>query len=657
MRTSSPAPIVLLAALAALSCSSQDAAPSGPAGPTAVASIDISPSSANVVVGSAITLSAEPRDSAGHALPDRTITWTSQNSSLATVANGVVTGVAAGGPVTISAMAEGKSASATIVVAPVPVASVSITPSPASVAVSRTVQLSAVAKDAAHNVLSGRLVTWSTSNASKATISSTGLVSGVASGTTTITATIEGKSASDTVTVTATTMSVASVAIYPAGTTLLPSQTWQLTATPKDATGNALTGVTVTWSTSDATKATVSAAGLVTAVAPGTATITATSQTKSSSVTMTVVANGGNLLQVGPTRSYKTPCSAIAAAKGGETIEIDAATYTGDVCVISKPGLTLRGVGGRPKLDAGGKSAEGKAIWVIRAANTVVDNIEFANCTVADLNGSGIKSEWGNLTVRNSLFDHNQFGILTGYDSTATILIDGTEFAYQGSTYASSNYHNMYINAGTFILQRSYSHHTIQGNLVKTRSRYVYILYNRISSENGASSYEVDIPNGGRAYIIGNVIQQGAQSANRWIIEFGAEGQTAGHRDELFVVNNTIVNDVGTAYGIYVASWVQTPIIVRNNIFGGPFNTITNQASAVLESNHLPANGDPMFVNPAAYDYRLKAGSPAINGGIAPGSAFGYDLTPKFEYVHPLQNVARTLAGSAIDKGAYEYAP
>jgi len=63
---------------------------------------------------------------------------------------------------------------------------------------------------------------------------------------------------------------------------------------------------------------------------------------------------------------------------------------------------------------------------------------------------------------------------------------------------------------------------------VKTRSRYVYILYNRISGEDGTDSYEIDIPNGGRAYIIGNVIQQGPNSPNRSLIEFGAEGQTAG---------------------------------------------------------------------------------------------------------------------------------
>jgi len=95
--------------------------------------------------------------------------------------------------------------------------------------------------------------------------------------------------------------------------------------------------------------------------------------------------------------------------------------------------------------------------------------------------------------------------------------------------------------------------------------------------------------------------------------------------------------------------------VVRNNIFGGPFNTIVCQASAVLQSNHLPADGDPLFVNPTAYDYHLEAGSPAIDRGVAPGTAFGYDMTPKFEYVHPLQNVTRTLGGSVSNQGAYEH--
>src|SRR5207247_1042694 len=68
--------------------------------------------------------------------------------------------------------------------------------------VSKTVQLTATPKDAAGNPLSGRVVTWATSATSVATVSATGLVTGVTVGTATITATSEGKSGTATVTVT-----------------------------------------------------------------------------------------------------------------------------------------------------------------------------------------------------------------------------------------------------------------------------------------------------------------------------------------------------------------------------------------------------------------------------------------------------------------------
>ena len=96
-------------------------------------------------------------------------------------------------------------------------------------------------------------------------------------------------------------------------------------------------------------------------------------------------------LQVGPGKTYTTICSAAAAASDGDTIEISAGTYKGDVCVISKNSLTLKGIGGRPKLDAGGVSAQGKGIWVINGHDTVVNNIEFTNAKVADHNGAGIR--------------------------------------------------------------------------------------------------------------------------------------------------------------------------------------------------------------------------------------------------------------------------
>src|SRR5439155_9078696 len=140
-----------------------------------------------------------------------------------------------------------------------------------------TAQLTAALRDANGNPLSGRTVTWATSDGGVATVSSTGLVTGVTVGSATITATSEGKSGSATVTVTAVAVPVASVAVSPPTPSLPVGGTVQLTAAPQDSAGNALSGRTVTWATSDATVASVSTTGLVTGVAVGSATITATS--------------------------------------------------------------------------------------------------------------------------------------------------------------------------------------------------------------------------------------------------------------------------------------------------------------------------------------------------------------------------------------------
>jgi hypothetical protein len=191
---------------------------------------------------------------------------------------------------------------------------------------------------------------------------------------------------------------------------------------------------------------------------------------------------------------------------------------------------------------------------------------------------------------------------------------------------------------------------------VKSRAANNYILYNRISGESSTDSYEIDLPNGGRSYVIGNVIEQGPNSPNHSIIEYGAEGVRAGYASDLFVVNNTIVNDESAGTFVNVAGGVTTPAVLRNNIFAGP-GSVTNQGTAIVQANITAANGDPKFANRAAYDYHLLAGSPAIDAGTAPGSGFDFSLTPVMQYVHPVQSMARVVTGSAIDAGAYERAP
>lgn len=66
-------------------------------------------------------------------------------------------------------------------------------------------------------------------------------------------------------------------------------------------------------------------------------------------------------LSVGPGKTYATPCRAFAAAKAGDLVEITGGvTYSGDVCAIYPSNLTIRGVNGRPRIDAAGKNALGK---------------------------------------------------------------------------------------------------------------------------------------------------------------------------------------------------------------------------------------------------------------------------------------------------------
>src|SRR5439155_1224428 len=95
-----------------------------------------------------------------------------------------------------------KTGSATITVTPVPVASVTVSLAAASVVVGGTDQATATLKDAGGSILTGRAVSWSSSNSSIASVNTSGLVTGVAAGAATVTATSEPKNGSAAITVT-----------------------------------------------------------------------------------------------------------------------------------------------------------------------------------------------------------------------------------------------------------------------------------------------------------------------------------------------------------------------------------------------------------------------------------------------------------------------
>ncbi len=283
-RLSSPLRRVLgggLLALAVVGCENAVGTNAKP-----VASVEITGVPTELYVGANVTLGATLRDAEGNELSNRPVTWISSDSTIARVTGGVVTGRRPGQAV-IVATSEQKSTTAVITVAIEPVASVAITGIPSGpVAAGTTLQLNAVARNAAGQVLPGRPVFWVSSNYTLATVSGTGQVQALSGGNVLISANIEGKTASFTLQIFD---PVASVSVTPSAAGIYAAQTLQLTATPRSAAGAPLTGRTTTWTTSDASKATVDASGVVTAVGQGQVTITATTEGVAGTANLTIL--------------------------------------------------------------------------------------------------------------------------------------------------------------------------------------------------------------------------------------------------------------------------------------------------------------------------------------------------------------------------------
>ncbi len=355
---------------------------------------------------------------------------------------------------------------------------------------------------------------------------------------------------------------------------------------------------------------------------------------------------------VGPGQPYAKPCQAFAAAQDGDIIEIDAAgNYYGDVCPVLKNNLVIRGINGRARIDAAGNYAWGKGIWVVVGNGITIENIEFSGARVPDRNGAGIRLDSGNLTVRNCVFRNNENGILGG--SYGKVLVEHSEFYDNG--YGDGQSHNIYLNSGVaeFTLRYSASRRSKVGHLVKSRAAVNYILYNRLTQETSNGSYELDLPNGGLAYVIGNVFQQGDSTQNRGMLAYGFEGQRTEVPNQLYVVNNTFVSTrAAGATFVQIARAVTTPAVIRNNIFSGS-GILTTQTGALLAGN--VTSGDMGFLNAGAFDYRISNLSAALNAGVEPGAAGnGFSLRPAMQYRDPLCAVARYDVGP-IDAGAFEH--
>jgi len=252
-----------------------------------VASLQLAPTVLSLRIGRTAPLVARPLDSDGELLVDRTVTWQSSDLAVVTVdARGLVTAVAPGVAI-VTAASEGQSAQAAVTVTPEPVASLTLTPARDTIVIGTTRSITVTLRDADGALLRDRLVTWSVNNPAVASVSSTGLVTALATGAVTVSAVSEGRLGQATIEVVA--RLADAVTLTPNSGTLEVGAELALQAQVTDPAGTLLPDREVAFSSDAPLIASVSSTGVVTARAPGVARITASSEGKTAVATITVV--------------------------------------------------------------------------------------------------------------------------------------------------------------------------------------------------------------------------------------------------------------------------------------------------------------------------------------------------------------------------------
>jgi hypothetical protein len=245
----------------------------------------------------------------------------------------------------------------------------------------------------------------------------------------------------------------------------------------------------------------------------------------------------------------------LASARAGDTVELLAGEHRAQAGVITQDGLVLRARGGVAQLHADGAHAEGKALLVVRAQGVRVEGIHFHGARVPDRNGAGIRFERGSLTVRDCAFADHEMGLLTSNHAEAELTVQRCRFHDAPVMPAGSGFtHLLYVGRiARLVLEGSRFGNGRHGHLLKSRAAEQHIHGNRFGDDplhgGGQASYEIDLPNGGSAWLHDNLLVQGPGSGNRTLLAYGAEGEGGAPRPHRLVLERNSFVNLGGARG------------------------------------------------------------------------------------------------------------
>jgi hypothetical protein len=279
-----------------------------------------------------------------------------------------------------------------------------------------------------------------------------------------------------------------------------------------------------------------------------------------------------------PDCQYASLQAALEVALAGDQVVLAPGVYE-EGAIITTPDLVLRG---EPGAHLRGHAVEGKAALVVKAAGVTVEGIECSGIAVRDNNGACIRIEGDDLTVRNVHFHDNQQGILSGPGGGA-LLVEGSLLERNGFGGLA---HGVYV--GPRIEEFIFRNNRIlatagSGHGLKSRARRTIVENSVIAGLDGQDSRAIDLPNGGKVVIRGNVLEKGQNSANGQMIGLALEGHLHDVNETLIADNLVIfdtlpvglVSSLGQALGLMppkgtvIASDSPGQVILRNNTIVG----------------------------------------------------------------------------------------
>jgi hypothetical protein len=282
-------------------------------------------------------------------------------------------------------------------------------------------------------------------------------------------------------------------------------------------------------------------------------------------------------LEVGPTRQLTGPREAAAVAVDGDLVVFDPGIYR--ECAIwpaSRLTIEARTPPAAMKLTVmnqtivTGPTCGDRGLFVFLGSDITVRGLIFEHARDSEHTGAGILMEGGNLTVENSVFLDNENGILAGGPPASVVRIRHVWFEGNGSCEGPCA-HALYVGKPIARLEVSNClfRDTHIGHNIKSRARATMVRDSQIEDgPTGTSSYLIELPDGGDATILNNVLHKGVNTGNREVaISIGTE-HLGNPTHSLVIRANQFTSDLADPVR-FVRNRTDTPARLTGNVLTG----------------------------------------------------------------------------------------